>query len=81
VVALAEKLRTAPHSPPGTFSGAIARRPAVAVLPFLNLNGDPEHDYFADGITEDVIAHLAKISTLQVISRASVLPFRQRTSP
>ncbi|HEV8122663.1 MAG TPA: tetratricopeptide repeat protein [Gemmatimonadales bacterium] len=81
VVALAEKLRTAPHSPPGTFSGAIARRPAVAVLPFLNLNGDPEHDYFADGITEDVIAHLAKISTLQVISRASVLPFRQRTQP
>jgi TolB-like protein/Tfp pilus assembly protein PilF len=78
VVALADKLRMAPHSPPSTFSGAVARRPAVAVLPFLNLGGDPEHDYFADGITEDVIAHLAKISTLQVISRASVLQFRQR---
>ena len=81
VVALADKLRMAPHSPPSTFSGAVARRPAVAVLPFLNLGGDPEHDYFADGITEDVIAHLAKISTLQVISRASVLPFRQRQQP
>lgn len=81
VVALAEKLRSAPHSPPSTFSGAIARRPAVAVLPFLNLDGGPEHDYFAEGITEDVIAHLAKISSIQVISRASVLPFRQRQQP
>lgn len=78
VVALADTLRMAPHSPPGPFSGAVARRPAVAVLPFLNLSGDQEHDLFADGITEDVIAHLAKVGTLQVISRASMQPFRQR---
>jgi serine/threonine-protein kinase len=50
----------------------------VAVLPFLNVGGDPEHEYFADGITEDVIAHLSKIRALKVISRGSVMPFKSR---
>jgi adenylate cyclase len=48
------------------------------VLPILNLSGEPEYDYFADGITEDVIAHLSRIRALQVISRTSVMPFKQR---
>ncbi len=77
VMALAEAIRTAP-APPIRRGGPYARQPAVAVLPFINLDDNPDHDYFADGITEDVIAHLSKIRTLQVIARSSVLPFRNR---
>jgi TolB-like protein/DNA-binding winged helix-turn-helix (wHTH) protein/tetratricopeptide (TPR) repeat protein len=46
---------------------------SLAVLPLENLSGDPEQEYFADGMTDDLITQLAKISSLRVISRTSVM--------
>ncbi|HET6158958.1 MAG TPA: adenylate/guanylate cyclase domain-containing protein [Dongiaceae bacterium] len=51
-------------------------RPSVAVLPFLNMSGDPEQEYFSDGISEDIITDLSKISGLFVVARNSVFTFK-----
>jgi adenylate cyclase len=55
-----------------------AEKPTVAVLPFDNLSGDPAEDYFADGITEDIITGLSAFHALQVIARNSAFAFRRR---
>ena len=78
VIAFAERLRTAPVRETSGTDGARRQLPSVAVLPFLNLSADPENEYFADGITDDVIAHLSKIGSLKVISRTSVMRFKHR---
>jgi TolB-like protein len=51
-------------------------RPSVAVLPFKNTSGEAAHDFFSDGITEDVIAALGRFSNLLVISKSSSFPFK-----
>ncbi len=54
---------------------------SIAVLPLENLSGDKEQDYFADGMTEELITNLAKISALKVISRTSVMQFKGVKKP
>jgi TolB-like protein/cytochrome c-type biogenesis protein CcmH/NrfG len=51
-------------------------RPAIAVLPFVNLSGDPEQEYFSDGISEDIIAALSKLRWFFVIARNSSFTFK-----
>ncbi|MEE8287398.1 MAG: rhodanese-like domain-containing protein, partial [Gammaproteobacteria bacterium] len=51
-------------------------KPSIAVLPFANLSGDPEQEYFADGMAEDLITDLSKISGLFVISRNSAFTYK-----
>src|SRR5205823_13006335 len=47
---------------------------SLAVLPLENLSGDPKQDYFADGMTEELITQVSKFANLKVISRTSVMP-------
>jgi TolB-like protein/DNA-binding winged helix-turn-helix (wHTH) protein len=54
---------------------------SIAVLPLENLSGDPEQEYFADGMTDALITNLGKIKALRVISRTSVMRFKQTTKP
>jgi adenylate cyclase len=49
---------------------------SIAVLPFVNMSGDPEQEYFSDGITEDVITDLSKASALSVIARNTAFTFK-----
>ena len=51
-------------------------KPSIAVLPFTNMSGDPEQEYFSDGITEDIITELARFRSLFVIARHSSFTFR-----
>jgi len=51
-------------------------KPSIAVLPFNNLSGDPEQEYFSDGITEQIITGLSKISSLFVIARNSTFAYK-----
>ena len=50
--------------------------PSVCVLPFVNMSGDPEQEYFSDGITEDIITDLSKVSALLVIARNTAFTFK-----
>jgi serine/threonine protein kinase/Tfp pilus assembly protein PilF len=52
---------------------------SIAVLPFENINEDKDSEYFSDGITEDIITQLSKISSLSVISRSSIMQYKNTT--
>jgi TolB-like protein/Flp pilus assembly protein TadD len=55
------------------------REKSVAVLPFVNIGGDPENETFTDGVTFEIIGHLNKIADLKVISRTSIMQYKETT--
>ncbi len=65
-----------PEMGPSSAAGAI---PAIAVLPFVNMSSDPENDYFCDGMSEELIDGLAKVSGLRVVARTSAFAFKGQT--
>lgn len=72
------------NGPPAAAVAAAAVKQAddtrsVAVLPFVNMSGDPEQEYFSDGITEDIITDLSKIAGLLVIARNSSFTYKGKT--
>jgi len=66
-------------SPAGDTVLSMPDKPSIAVLPFTNMSGDPEQDYFADGITEDLTTDLSKISGLFVVARNSSFAYKGRS--
>jgi len=88
---IADPVRAHAVRPPGSILRAVTGidisqpvpgfggRPAIAVLPFENLSGDPEQEYFADGLAEDILTRLAMQRSFPVIARNSSFTFRCRT--
>jgi adenylate cyclase len=58
--------------------GKDSPRYTICVLPFVNMSGDPEQEYFSDGITEDIITDLSKVSALGIIARNSAFMYKQQ---
>ncbi len=65
-------------APPAAIPLALPDKPSIAVLPFANLSSDPEQDYFAEGMVEDIITNLARLRWLFVIARNSTFTYKGR---
>lgn len=65
-------------APPPAEPQGDSGKPTVAVLPFVNLSGDPSRDYFADGIVEDLITALSRFKSFAVVSRYSAFAYKGR---
>ena len=67
----------APVKPAGAAAGSAKKSEVgICVLPFANMSGDPEQEYFSDGITEDIITDLGKVSALSIVSRNMAFSFK-----
>jgi TolB-like protein len=67
------------YSLPDTPAPTLPDKPSIAVLPFTNLSGDPEQEYFADGIVEEIITALSRFKWLFVIARNSSFTFKEKS--
>ena len=67
-----------PRAGSGEVIAAGSVRPALAVLPFANLSGEPEQDYFADGVVDDIITALSRFRSFAVIARNSSFVYKGR---
>ena len=69
------------HTPtePSLTENSLAERPSIAVLAFTNMSGDPDQEYFSDGITEDIITGLSRFSELFVIARNSSFQYKGKS--
>ena len=88
---IAQPVRVFQVGPPQPAAGAAGKadaadaapvpedKPSIAVLPFNNMSGDPEQEYFSDGITEDIITDLSKISGLFVVGRNTSFAYKGKT--
>ena len=56
----------------------LGTKPSICVLPYVNMSGDPEQEYFSDGISEDIITDLSKVSALAVVARNTAFTFKGR---
>jgi TolB-like protein/Tfp pilus assembly protein PilF len=74
-------LLAASGSPKSPAHPASPTKPSIAVLPFANISGDPDQQYFSDGITEDIITELSRFRELIVVSRTSSFAFKGQASP
>ncbi|HKV96553.1 MAG TPA: TIR domain-containing protein [Gammaproteobacteria bacterium] len=64
------------NAPAAAAAAKDPRRSSICVLPFTNMSGDPEQEYFSDGITEDIITDLNKVSALRIISRNAAFRYK-----
>src|SRR5215472_2550897 len=65
---------------PATRQAPSPEKPGIAVLPFINMSGDPDQEYFSDGITEDIITELSRFRSLHVIARNSAFAFKGKAA-
>ena len=67
---------TVPSALPGAAAPRLPDKPSIAVLPFTNMSGDPEQEYFSDGVTEDIITALSRLRWFFVIARNSTFVYK-----
>ena len=73
-VELDQPIRSRPTRP----ASALPEKPSIAVLPFDNISGDLDQEFFADGLAEDIITTLSKLAGLRVIARNSSFVYKRR---